>query len=73
MPITPPTPPTCPPCIEQPGVPPTIGTPGYVIYAPDLGWDAGANSKTQLTGDVILSFTVENVVGALVEIGRAHV
>lgn len=71
MPIAP-APPDCPTCIEEPGVPPVTAAPGRVVYAPDFGWDAGANSITELSGDVILSFTAEQVVGSLVGLRTAR-
>lgn len=53
-------------CVVVPAAPEIPSTPGYLVYTPQLAWDAGARSVEQLDGDVELSFTMGAVIGAVV-------
>lgn len=49
----------------KPATPPTPPTPPWVESRPRYGWDAGANSRQELDGDVFVRFTQPVVVGVV--------
>lgn len=51
-------------CKTYPSIPGTPSRPAYTTLEVDEGWNTGANSVKQLSGDVFLSFTQPQVRGA---------
>lgn len=45
-------------CVVCPSIPAVLPRPGRIEVAQNIGWNAGANSITEIDGDVRLRFTV---------------
>lgn len=58
-------------CVVVPAAPGVPSVPGYEVRSPQAGWDSGARSVTQLSGDAELSFSMGDVVGVVVGITPA--
>lgn len=58
-------------CVFVPAAEGVPSVPGYEVRSPQAGWDAGARSTEQQSGDAQLSFSMGDVVGVVVGVSPA--